>query len=138
MKLCDETITLFNAKLDPVTGYDVYTGTVIHGVSWHSETASAVDTSGGGLKAADKITVRIPNDAEFSGKVYVDPITYATCNPANCYTFQSGDIIVKGEIHPNNPKPADLQKQYAEVFTVLGLTNNQRTTHAPHWRVVGA
>ena len=75
MELCTETITIFNARLDDEDGYDVYIPTVIRGASWHCEIASTVDASG--LKAANKFTVRIPTDADFSGKAYADPIAYA-------------------------------------------------------------
>lgn len=136
MKRCNETITVFNAKLDTDTDYDVYTGTVIVGVSWFCETASTVDSSG--LKAADKFTVRIPTDANFNGKTYVDPIAYAASgNPAKNFTLKSGDIIVKGAVSAVNPRPGDLQKQYAEVLTILGVTDSRSAVLAPHWKVVG-
>ena len=62
MNLCNETITVFNAKLNPETGNDDYNGTVIDGVSWFCEIVSTVDQ---GLKAANKFTIRIPEDADF-------------------------------------------------------------------------
>ena len=37
MNLCNETITVFNAKLNTGTGDDDYNGTVIDGVSWFCE-----------------------------------------------------------------------------------------------------
>ena len=51
MRLCNDTITVFNSQLNTALDRDVYTGTVIIGVSWFREVASAVDNSG--LKAAD-------------------------------------------------------------------------------------
>ena len=137
MRLCNETITVFNAKLDPAVGDDVYYGTIITGVSWYCEIASNVDASG--LKAANKFTIRIPTDADFGGKNYVDSVTYAgnTADPAAVFTLKSGDIIVKGAVE-GNPRPAELQKQYSEVVTVLGVTDNRRAPHSPHWKVVGA
>lgn len=135
MRHCNETITVFNTQLDTVNDYDVYHGTVIRGVSLYCEVASTVD--GSGLKAADKYTIRIPVDADFSGKSYVDPITYQTSDAAHTFTLKNGDIIVKGEVTIENPKPADLQAQFAETITVLGVTDNRRAPHAPHWKVVG-
>lgn len=35
MKLCNDTITVFNAKLDQTLDATVYVPTVIHGVSWY-------------------------------------------------------------------------------------------------------
>ena len=51
MKECNETITVFNTRLDDDKGYDLYVPTIIRGVSWFCEIASNVDSSG--LKAAD-------------------------------------------------------------------------------------
>ncbi|MCC8043915.1 MAG: hypothetical protein LIP12_00245 [Clostridiales bacterium] len=134
MYLCNETITVFNASYDADTGYDVYTGTVVTGASWHCGIESTVDTSG--LKAANKFTIRIPEGADFSGKAYADPVAYAGGDPASLFTLQNGDIIVKGEVTETSSKPADLLKNY-ESFTILGVTDNRRAK-APHWKVVGA
>lgn len=136
MKLCEETITVFNSQR--VTGQedDVYVGTVITGVSWHSEVASTVD--GTGLKAADKVTIRIPLNADFSGKEYIDPIAYQSCDSAAYFTLKNGDIIVKGNVDADNVRPADLQRLYPEMTTILGVTDNRRAPNAKHWRVTGS
>ena len=136
MKLCNETITVFNKRQAPDTGYDVYIPTVIVGVSWFCEIASTVDASG--LKAANKFTIRIPIDADFSGKEYVTPADYATSDEDKSFTLGNGDIIVKAAITDEGLKPSDLQAQYGEVVTVLGVTDNRRTGNAPHWKVVGS
>lgn len=133
MQLCTETITIFNATLDEEDGYDVYIPTVIRGVSWHCEIASTVDSSG--LKAANKFTIRIPEDADFSGKSYADPIAYAGGDPNNLFTLKNGDVVAKGEV-TESLKPSDLQKKY-EAFTILGVSDNRRG-RSPHWKVVGS
>ena len=135
MRLCTDTITLFNARFDAVNDCDVYEPTVISGVSWYDEIASIVDQSG--LKAADKYIIRIPTDAGFSGKMYADPIAYASGNPNALFTLKSGDIIVKGAVSVSNPTPAMLQKMFPEVATILAVTDNRRAPNAPHWKVVG-
>ena len=137
MKLCNETITVFNARYDSSNDRDEYNATVIVGVSWYNEIASTVDSSG--LKAADRYVIRIPEDADFSGKTYVDPVVYAQSgNPAQVFTLKNGDIIVRGAISVGTDvRPADLQKQYTEYVTVLGVTDNRHRQNAPHWKVVG-
>lgn len=137
MRLCDQTITVFNAKLDPDTGNDVYYPTVISGVSWFQQTITTVDSSG--LKAANQITVRIPDDAEtdFSGKSYVTPEEYATADPSSVFTLRAGDLLVHAAV-TERLRPAELQQRYGEaVATVLAVTDDRRTPHAPHWKVVG-
>lgn len=126
---------MFNAKLNPETGFDVYTGTVLIGVSWFCEVSSTVELSG--LKAANKFTLRIPVDADFSNKTYLDPIAYLTGDPSKNFTLQNGDIIVRGTASEINPQPGALKKKYSEVVTVLGVTDNRRA-QSPHWKVVGA
>lgn len=138
MRLRNDTITVFNARYDAANDRDVYYATVISGVSWYDEIASTVDSSG--LKAADRYTIRIPVDADFSGKSYVDPISYTRegSDPSLVFTLKSGDIIVKDAVIASaDVRPAELQKAYPEFATILGVTDNRRAPNAPHWKVVG-
>lgn len=137
MKLCNDTITVYNAKLDTVTGFDMYNRTVIIGASWFCDIAANVD--GSGLKAANKFIIRIPVDADFGGKTYLPPLEYAqTDTPNKYFTLREGDLIVRGLASEENPRPADLHKNYGEVATILGLTDDRRGHFAQHWKVVGA
>lgn len=138
MRLCNETITVFNARLDPESGFDAYFATVIKGVSWFCDIASNVDSSG--LKAANKFTIRIPLDADFGGKTYLDPKAFAeTDAPETAFTLHNGDIIVKGIADTAaDIRPADLKKQFSEYVTILGVTDDRRAPHSKHWKVVGA
>ena len=122
MKLCNDTITVFNARVDPDVGANVWTPTVITGASWYMTDASTVDTSKGGLVAANKVIVRIPAEAAPAG-----------------FGLKAGDIIVKGDASATqNPTPAKLKKAWGEdCATVLGVTDTRRAPHAPHWRVTG-
>lgn len=135
MKQCDETITVFNARVDDDKGYDTYIPTVIRGVSWFCEIASTVDSSG--LKAANKFIIRVPVDADFSDKAYVPPAAYAGGDPKSVFTLKQGDIIVHGEETEAN-SPAKLQEKYGEIVTILGVTDSSRRPNAKHWKVVGA
>ena len=135
MRLCNETITVFNARLDDETDMDVYCSTIISGVSWFSEIAASVEGAGG-LKAANKFTIRIPMDADFSGKAYADPIAYAGGDPNYLFTLKNGDIIVRGAID-EDLRPAELKKICPEVVTILGVTDDRRA-RAKHWKVVGS
>lgn len=136
MKLCNETVTVFNRKLDTDKGWDVYNATVIQGVSWYSHIVSAVDSTG--LHAANEFIVRIPIDADSSGKTYVDPITYENeAIIAGVFTLANGDFIVKGAVD-ESLTPAQLKEQNLEYCTILGVTDNRRAPNAPHFRVVGS
>lgn len=132
MKLCDETITVFNRILDD-EGYDAYIPTVIRGASWFCEVASAVTDTG--LNAADKYTIRIPEDADFGGKSYASPAEYKESEGS--FTLRNGDVIVKGEVTDMDLTPAKLQKAFGQIVTILGVTDNRRARNARHWKVVG-
>lgn len=135
MNLCDDIITVFNAKYNPATDSDDYNATIITGVSWFCEIVSSVDK---GLKAANKFTIRIPETANFGGRTYAAPAEYASTEDASgLFTLHNGDIIVHGAVTETAPRPAALHKKY-EAFTVLGVTDNRRARNAPHWKVVGA
>ena len=138
MKLCNDTITVFNARVDPDAGGNVWTPTTITGASWYMTDASTVDAAKGGLVAANKATIRIPEDANAGGKVYADPIAYRDAEDmSGLWTLQNGDIIVNGSVTGADWTPARLKKAYAECVTVLGVTDNRRAPNAPHWRVTG-
>ncbi len=134
MRLCTDTITLFNARLDPATGYDDYLPTVIAGVSWYE--GVSVNVNSNGLLAANTCTIRIPLDADFGGKSYTDPIEYAAAEaPETVFTLQPGDIVVKGAI--SEPmRPAELKNAHASFVTIRGVTDNRRAPNAPHWKVL--
>lgn len=136
MKLCVDTITVFNAKHDPVTDKDEYRSTVIDGVSWFCEIVSNTETTG--LRAANRFTIRIPDTADFGGKSYADPIDYASAEDvSSLFTLAHGDIVVHGAVTDPGLRPAQIQKLY-EAFTILGVTDNRRAPNAPHWKVVGS
>jgi hypothetical protein len=138
VKLCNDTITVFNARVDPDAGGNVWTPTVIAGASWYMTDASTVDAAKGGLVAANKATIRIPEGANAGEKTYADPIAYRDAeNVSGLWTLQNGDIIVKGSATGSDWTPARLKKAYAECVTVLGVTDNRRAPNAPHWRITG-
>lgn len=152
MKLCSDTITVFNARVGPSTGENVWTPTVITGASWYMTDASTVDASKGGLVAANKCTVRIPADAYTGGKDWIDPVRYRAAESVTwLWTLQQGDIIVRGSVPASTETttngvttstpiawtPAKLKKAYADCVTVLSVTDNRRAPRAPHWRIIG-
>ncbi len=135
MKLCTDTITVFNARVDPATGYDDYLPTVIVGVSWYMGVATSVNNNG--LQAANACTIRIPLDADFGGKSYADPIEYAgAADPAGLFTLQPGDIVIKGSLESSSLRPAEIKRTHATFVTIKGVTDNRRAPNAPHWKVL--
>jgi hypothetical protein len=138
MKLCGDTLTLFNARLDKVNDTTVYEKTVISGISWYSTIKTVVGDTG--LKSANQFTIRIPLDADFSGKAYCDPASYTAADDVSgLFTLKQGDVVVKGTVPDTITTPAQIHKAYPETaFTIQGVIDNRRALNAKHWRVVGA
>ena len=125
MKLCDDVITVFNARVDPMEGGEVWTPTVLRGCSWYATEAAVPDAARGGLVAADRVTVRIPLDALPAGRDYVEPAAYRAADcPEGCMTLQRGDVIVKGEVAGDGWTPPELKRAFAGCMTVLSVTDN--------------
>ena len=138
MRLAKDTITVFNARVDPDVGGNVWVPTVITGASWYATDASTVDASKGGLVAANKATIRIPEEADTGGKAYTDPVSYASAEDVSgLWTLKGGDIVVKTAVTGAEWTPAKLKKAYADCVTILGVTDNRRAPNAPHWRITG-
>lgn len=138
MKLCEDTLTLFNARLDKVNDTTVYEKTVISGISWYSTIKTVVGDTG--LKSANQFTIRIPLDADFSGKAYCDPASYTGAEDVSgLFTLRQGDVIVKGAVPSSITTPVQAHKAYPDqAFTIQGVTDNRRAPNAKHWRVVGS
>lgn len=136
MRLCNETITVICSSLDEETGYDVYTPVVISGCSWFAQVVTSVDAQSklGGLKAATKVSIRIPEEAEVEDdREYVRPENYT--DPATQWTLKVGDIVVRGAVRSTSL--SDI-RAHTEHCTILGSVDNRRAPHAPHWRVTGS
>ena len=138
MKLCSDTITVFNARVDPETGGNVWVPTVIAGAGWYMTDASTVDASKGGLVAANRATIRIPAEADFGGKAYADPVSYASAGDVSgLWTLKGGDIVVRAAVEGSDWTPARLKAAYAECVTVLAVTDTRRAPNGKHWRITG-
>ncbi len=127
-----DTITLFNGVIDPDKGYDVYIPTIIKGVSWLGPTVTMQDNLG--VKAASRFVIRVPEEADFSGKGYVKPIEYTGAD--GTFTFKPGDIIVHG-IEEELTIPAKLQEKYGEIVKVMNVSDFRTAPNARHWKLEG-
>ena len=137
MRLCDETITVLNARQDPQSGDVAYIPTVIAGASWFAERASAVDGRGG-LEGAGQVRVRIPADANAGGRTWADPAAWdRAADVSGLWTLRGGDVIARGAVNGGELTPEGLREAGLDCMTVLGVTDNRRAPGAPHWRVTG-
>lgn len=112
MLACDKTITVVRYA------EEVYTCTVIQGVSWFEKLQTAIQDKG--LVSANTFTVRIPAGQRLEG-----------------FLPQTTDKVVLGEVTTPITKPGDLAAYH--YFTVEGVGDNRRGPgHRPHVVVTGA
>lgn len=135
MRLCNETITVLNQKINPDTGDTEYYSTLIKGCSWFNEIAATVDPSTG-LKAANKIVIRIPSNADTGGKMYIEPGRFQDADPSRTFTLKNGDLILKGPGEVSGLLKSEILENH-QVMTVQRVTDNRRA-RAQHWKVVGS
>lgn len=127
-----DVITIFNPVYNEETGMDTYEATVIRGVSWVSSLSANTDTAG--LQSNTTCVIRIPEDADFSGKTYVEPELYE--GQEGTFTFMTGDTVVHGE-ETELTTLAELHRKYKPVITVLTVTDNRKAPNARHWKLEG-
>ncbi len=113
MKHADQSVTIYHASYDPDKGYDIYTGRVVHDVSFFGGIDTAVSKDG--LSAATHATMRIPGKSK--AEVY------------------NGDLVLPGEHETTGKRPDDLAKMVDYVYTVVGVTDNT-DGHGAHTKVV--
>lgn len=135
MRLCTDTITIYNAYHDTESDCTAYSKTVVSGVSWYGSLKATASEKG--LTGANAFTIRIPVDADCGGKTYVAPSAFRANPSADGFTLANGDLIVHGAVDADDMRPKELHKGH-EVVTILGVTDNRRAPNAPHWKVVCA
>lgn len=133
MRLATETITLFHDRFDPDAGYNVWTPTVIRGVSFHGDTATTVTDTG--LLAASKYVARIPATADTGGKEYAEPHVFE--DPETQWTVANGDVLIKGEETGTGWNPDKLREKYGSIVTVVGVADNRNRPRGKHWKLTG-
>ena len=134
MYLCNETITVYNKQINEKK-FNQYFPTVLKGIHWFG--TEQVNVSNSGLIGAKMYTLRIPESVYTSGKEFVKPKAYQKGDHEKVFTFDEGDIIVRGEVVIPDATPSKLQQDYDDVITIISVTDNRMVPNAPHWRVVG-
>ena len=116
-------ITIYNKYYDKVTGYDKYQRTIIEGVNWQSK-RNATLTVTNGLLIQDSVLIFID---KLEG--YVSPRAFKLLSDIgrpNHFTYGIGDKIVKGALTYEVIKVADLEKNFDNVVTIMGVRELSR------------
>lgn len=113
MYCTDETVTV--VQYDRNT--QLYTCTVITGVSWYTENKRYLQTTD--AKESRETTVRIPEERMPAG-----------------LKIQPNDFVLRGRIASEIKRRADLEPY--ERFAVTEVRDNRRGKRLRHWAVIGA
>lgn len=116
-------ITIYNKYYDKITGYDKYQRTIIEGVNWQSK-RNATLTVTNGLLIQDSVLIFID---KLEG--YVSPRAFKLLSDIerpNYFTYGIGDKIVKGALTYEVIKVADLEKNFDNVVTIMGVRELSR------------
>lgn len=116
MRNANKTVTVYRKEWNPDAGIDIYTGTVISGVSFFSRISTAVSKEG--LQAACEGVLRVPME-----------------NWPNGLELKNGDLVCEGELETVGQRPSELDGLCPYVFTVVGITHNTSVC-GPHIKVV--
>lgn len=134
----NDAITIYNRHLS-ADRKETLTPTVIKYASWYESKGAA-----GAPDASDTSTykVRIPYDADQSGKTYIDALSYKKmeADKAKAYwTIQKGDIVVRGECTEQIASLKDLTSSFSDVFVVDNFSDDTIRGHSftKHWRIGG-
>ena len=127
MKLCNDVMTLFNARVDPASGDMAYCATVIRGVGWHVSRGTSPDARGGSA-VRRRAVVRVPLEADADGKRYVSPEAYRqAADVSGLYTLACGDLICRGEA----------EAPTGACLALCDITDNRSAPRGAHWKLVG-
>jgi len=139
----DQTITIYNQRIDPAGKKTLWSKTVIKGVSWAGEQKV---TTGDGLTSNDGYSVRIPSsisviDPETGEYVYflLQDEYQELEDPTGYWTAQNGDVVVRGE-GPELEEGkgiATITKQFTECFTVIAVHPANMRRLLSHLRIEG-
>lgn len=134
--LFNDTITIVNRYLDPLTKLDKYNKTVLEGCQWTQKTTKTVVN--GTIEIDDSIEVTIPYR-----EGYLPPKQYAKIpndEMPKYWTLNSEnnlDIIVLGEIDGKVTSVADVKQQYDNVATISAVGDYTSVPYLKHWKVEG-
>ena len=132
----NSTITIFNRRLD-ASGNDVLIPTVSDRASWFYGQGSSKGQYGDN---EDSYSVRIPFDADASGKEYIDACQWKNLTDVSGYwTIQKDDIVVRGEMSGSVTDQTEIMSATDDCFLVNSFANNtiRGSDAVKHWRIGG-
>lgn len=133
--ITNESLTIYNRKLDPETRQYVYRRTEIPNVHWYTD--QKVSLGDNGLISADLYKIRIPAGRQTERFVPADKYAALLYGEEKSYwTVENGDLFVKGIVRDEITKESDLKNKHYVYGKVLSFSDN-RKGGIPHIRIGG-
>lgn len=136
-------ITLYNKYYDEEDKCNKYKRSYLRGVNYRSSYGTT--TSSKSINNNDENIIYIPFSVYSEDKEYIKPNAYEKLSKSekeHYFTFNSGDIVVKGiiDFELTNEKGNNL-KSLNEFYDDVSTVNNVKTydcgsDHMKHWKVV--
>ena len=131
MQIFNESITVFNRRTDRLTNSVSYFKRIIDNVAFVS--TKAVSSASDGIIGADKFKVYIPYFAKTRENLsYISPEDF-DLSPLSGYTFNIGDIIVRGvcdkDIPPYSESDVLNLSDAFEIFSITEYPFGRKTRH---------
>ena len=124
--IVNSDITVFNKRYDRAERTERFYGTQIRGVSFYSRKGTSSGSKE--LSKSDAYTIRIPADADTSGKKYADQKAYSELDDtvfSGYWTLQPGAIIVQEGRLYGQPRKAELSRRNLAGIRTLHLRNHR-------------
>lgn len=136
--ITDSIVTIYNRRLT-ADNEEILIPTVIRDATWFYGRRS----SGGQFSDnEDTYSVRIPFDADTSGKTYVEPWEWKNLTDEQAsghWTIQNDDVVVRGEMTEMVSDQTEIMKVTENCFVVNSFANNtiRGSNRVKHWRIGG-
>jgi len=118
-------MTLYNKVPQQGIETEKYTRTQIENVFWNESTETVNGENG--LKKEEVLRLLISKDSmQELEKEYIKPKEWLKSNEKDkYYTFQNGDIVVKGLVDKDIVSSKELEKEYDNVLSIVSITDNR-------------
>lgn len=135
--ITNNSLTIYNRKLNPATKQFVYNRTEIPEIHWYTYQEVQILANDKGLVSADVYKIRIPA-SQTNGFIPANEYAALPFGEEKAYwTVENGDLFVQGIVTDEITKESDLKSKHYVYGKVMSYSDN-RIGGIPHIRIGGA
>ncbi len=129
----NDTVTIYNKYSDG--NIEKWQRTVLTGVFWDSSKGAILRKTG--ASSDDGLMLLMPRDVNATGK-YLKPKEWAAlADKSECWTLQSGDSVILGDIDHEIVKSSKELQQFDNLITISLVDTKGFGDDMAHWEVSG-